>query len=105
MNIKSNLLLLGLALGWVNPTLAQMTAFSYQGRMAENGVPANGLYDLGFTLYDSPRNGRIVAGPVISPTVPVSNGLFTVVIDFGATPFAAANRWLEIAARTNGGTG
>lgn len=33
----------------------------------------------------------------------VSDGLFTVTLNFGAGVFNGANRWLEIAARTNGG--
>ena len=102
MNTKSILLVLGLAFGWMNSTIAQMTSFSYQGNLAVNGAPANGLYDLAFTLFDSPTNGNIVAGPVVSPAVAVSNGLFTAMIDFGATPFSGANRWIEIAARSNG---
>src|SRR5262249_25159352 len=39
-------------------------------------------------------------------TVGVTNGLFTVILDFGNNPFAAgAPRWLEISMRTNGAGG
>jgi hypothetical protein len=31
------------------------TAFTYQGRLADAGTPAQGSYDLRFTLYDAPR--------------------------------------------------
>lgn len=32
---------------------AQGTLFTYQGRLNDNGRPANGTYDLTFTIYDS----------------------------------------------------
>ncbi len=33
-------------------------AFTYQGRLVEGGQAANGLYDLGCTLYDAASEGR-----------------------------------------------
>ena len=33
-------------------------AFTYQGRLAKDGVPAAGLYDLKFVLYTSPVGGN-----------------------------------------------
>src|SRR5438045_4028254 len=78
------------------------TAFTYQGRLGENGgAAANGSYDLRCTLYDLSAGGAIVAGPITNVAT-VSNGLFTVALDFGAGAFPGANRWLEIAVRTNG---
>jgi hypothetical protein len=43
----------------------------------------------------------MVAGPVTNTTA-VSNGLFTVTLDFGSGVFNGPDWWLEIAARTNG---
>ena len=78
------------------------TAFTYQGRLNNDGNPANGRYDLTFTLYDDFSAGSIV-GPSLTDTVTgVSNGLFTVTLDFGAGVFDGNARWLEIAVRTNG---
>src|SRR5882672_2197926 len=77
------------------------TAFTYQGRLAESGGAANGNYDLRCTLYDLSAGGTIVAGPITNAAT-VSNGLFAVTLDFGAGAFPGANRWLEIAVRTNG---
>jgi hypothetical protein len=86
----------------LSTTFAQGSAFTYQGRLNDSGGTASGNYDLQFTLFDAATNGSAVAGPITnSPTV-VSNGLFTVILDFGAAPFTGADLWLEIAARTNG---
>ncbi|EEF57871.1 FG-GAP-like repeat-containing protein [Pedosphaera parvula] len=81
---------------------AQGTAFSYQGHLQNNGVPANGSFDLTFTLFDASINGNTVAGPITNSATAVSNGLFTATLDFGAGVFTGSNYWLQIGARTNG---
>src|ERR1700722_17194330 len=62
---------------------AQGTAFSYQGCLNDNNGPANGAYDLTFTLYATNTGGASVAGPVTNTATAVTNGLFTSMIDFG----------------------
>jgi trimeric autotransporter adhesin len=83
---------------------AQGTAFTYQGQLQNNGTPANGSYDLTFTLFTANTNGSIVAGPMTNSAIAVSNGLFTTTLDFGGQ-FPGADRWLEIGVRTNGASG
>ena len=78
------------------------SAFTYQGKLADGGNPAGGSYDLQFTLYDAATNGNLVAGPITNSAVGITNGLFTVALDFGASPFNGDARWLEIGVRTNG---
>src|ERR1035441_4559641 len=80
---------------------AQGTAFTYQGRLFDNTNAANGSYDLRFTLYDASNTLNVVAGPVPVGPVAVSNGLFTVLLDFGAAPFAGLPRWLQVDSATN----
>ena len=80
---------------------AQGTAFTYQGRLNDGGQPATGIYDLRFTIYDSVSAGTFVAGPQTNSATGVSNGLFTVTLDFGSV-FDGNPRWLEIGVRTNG---
>lgn len=96
-----------LALSTLNlqiPTaFAQGTAFTYQGRLNEGTNPATGRFDLTFKVYDALSSGTLVAGPLTNAATGVTNGLFTVALDFGATPFTGAARWLEIGVRTNGG--
>jgi hypothetical protein len=54
-----------------------------------------------FTIYDVTSAGSVVAGPQTNSAVGVSNGLFTVALDFGAV-FNGAARWLEIGVRPGG---
>jgi len=75
------------------------TAFTYQGQLQTDSGPANGLYDLRFTLFDAATLGSPVGSPLTNSAVVVSNGYFTVALDFG-TAFTEA-RWLEIGVRTN----
>ena len=81
---------------------AQGTAFTYQGRLNGNGTPVTGDYDLSFAVYDADTGGNLVAGPITNSPVAVSNGLFTVTLDFGDGVFAGEARWLEIGVATNG---
>jgi hypothetical protein len=41
--------------------LAQTSAFTYQGRLTDGGTPANGNYDLQFTLWSSLSDGTQIA--------------------------------------------
>jgi hypothetical protein len=75
---------------------AEGTAFAYQGRLQSGGSPANALYEMSFGLYDAATNGNLVGTPVTVAPVPVSNGLFTVTLDFGAAAYLGSARWLEI---------
>jgi hypothetical protein len=76
------------------------TAFIYQGRLTDGVNPANGSYDLRFTLYDAVTNGNAI-GSLTNIATGITNGLFTVTLDFGGV-FNGSNCWLELAARTNG---
>jgi hypothetical protein len=82
---------------------AQSTAFTYNGRLNNNGAPVNGPYEMQFTLYDSEADGVVVSGPLAMSPVNVANGLFTLRLDFGAGVFTGPARWLEIAVRPAGG--
>src|SRR5439155_12195504 len=83
---------------------AQTSSFTYQGRLTDGGTAANGNYDLQFALFDSLSGGAQVGSTQTINTVPVSNGVFTVSLDFGANNFPGANRFLEISARPTGGS-
>src|SRR3954454_3284382 len=76
--------------------LAQGTAFTYQGRLNAGASPANGSYDLTFALYNTASGGTQQGSTIANSAMLVSNGLFTVTLDFG-NQFPGADRWLEIA--------
>jgi hypothetical protein len=76
----------------------------YQGRLNDGGNPAGGNYDLRFTIYDSTNiPGTVISGPLTNSATAVSNGLFTVSLDFGPGVFTGLDRWLDIGVRTNPG--
>ncbi|MBI3853436.1 MAG: tail fiber domain-containing protein [Verrucomicrobia bacterium] len=83
--------------------VAQTTAFTYQGRLNDNGAPANGQYDLRLALFDAANDGAQKGNAITNIATGVSNGLFTVTVDFG-NQFSGADRWLDIAVRTNVGS-
>ena len=103
--LKLSYEVLGLALlaSFVSDILAAPvgTAFTYQGRLNSGGQPANGIYDLRFTLYDAAGGSGQVGSPVTNAPVIITNGNFTALLDFGAA-FNGEARWLEIGVRTNG---
>jgi|GEM_PF-4255220 len=81
---------------------AQGTAFTYQGRLSSATTGVTGLYDFRFAAYDAMVNGNQVGNTVNLTAVGVTNGLFTVTLDFGANVFAGASRYLDLAAKANG---
>jgi hypothetical protein len=81
------------------------TAFTYQGRLVENGTPATGAYDLELKLFDAPAGGGQVFATLLYEDVAVGNGLFTVALDFGPSTFTGSARWLEIGVRPGASTG
>jgi len=83
---------------------AQSTTFTYQGRLNDGAAPANGGYDLRFALFDLASGGAQQGNTLTNSATAVSNGLFTVTLDFG-NQFLGADRWLELAVRTKGGGG
>jgi hypothetical protein len=78
--------------------------FTYQGRLAASGQPANGVYDFRFTLNDALAEGNRIGPVFVAAPVLVSNGLFTVVLDFGEGAFDGTARWLDIGVRQYGNT-
>jgi hypothetical protein len=80
----------------------QTNGFTYQGRLTDGGIPANGNYDLQFALFDAADGTNQIGQTMTVSSVPVSAGVFTLTLDFGANAFSGANRFLEISARPSG---
>jgi hypothetical protein len=83
-----------------NMASAQGSAFTYQGFLSSGVNPANGPYDVTFSLYNASTNGNQVAS-TITNRVQVINGLFTTVLDFGPV-FSGTSYWLEIGVSLSG---
>ena len=78
---------------------AQTNTFTYQGRLTDNNLAAGGTYEMQFRVFDAVTGG--LQQPQPSPVtlfftvaganpVPVSNGAFTVQLNFGAGVFTGA---------------
>jgi hypothetical protein len=91
--------------GDVSIQAALGTAFTYQGRLTDGGSPADGEYDLRFRLFNAASGGSQVGSTVTRGNVDVSDGVFTVQLDFGGGPFRGQARWLEIGVRPGASTG
>jgi hypothetical protein len=81
------------------------TSFTYQGRLNDGGSPANGSYDFEFKLYSAASSGSQVGSTVTRDDRAVTDGLFTVELDFGSGVFTGDARWLEIGVRAGTSTG
>jgi hypothetical protein len=79
------------------------TAFSYQGHLDDGSIPAQGIYDFRFAVYDAADSGAQSGNAITNSGVTVSKGLFTAVLNFGASVFTGNALWLDIGVRTNGG--
>lgn len=95
------LLTILLICGSLSTLYSQGTAFTYQGRFTDGGVPSNGSVEFQCTLWDALSGGAQVAAATPSSTVVgVTNGLFTLSLDFGTAAFDGSDRYLQIEART-----
>ncbi|MFN2576343.1 MAG: tail fiber domain-containing protein [Pyrinomonadaceae bacterium] len=96
--IKRVCFLMLLVMWSTGTALAQTTVFTYQGQLKQNGAPANGTYTMQFNLFDTPTVGTgVQIGATFSPPpVQVTNGAFSVPLDFGVGAFTGAARYLEI---------
>ena len=101
MSVKSKTLACLALLSSVIAVVAQTNTFTYQGQLTANGGLAVGSYDLRFTLHNAAAAGGQVGNALTNTAVNVSNGVFTVALDFGNV-FDGSSRWLEIGVRTNG---
>lgn len=108
MNPKIKFLFAAVALGVLiiaESAFAQGTAFTYQGRLNSGGTPASGSYDLTFALFSDSNAVNQVSGTLTNTSVGVTNGLFTVNLDFGLGVITGQSLWLRIGVETNGGGG
>jgi hypothetical protein len=83
--------------------------FTYQGRLLDGGVPANGNYDFAVYLYNHPTTPSLVASCIdVGPGLGnyhVEDGIFTFYLmcnGDNSTVFTGADRWLEVQVAQHG---
>ncbi len=95
-----------LCIGFGGGLAQAQSAITYQGKLNDGGAAANGNYDFTFKLFSVAAGGTQIGADVFRDDVQVSNGVFTVNLDFGATPFTSATgNYLEISVRAGASTG
>lgn len=80
------------------------TSFTYQGKLQKDAAPYVGTAELLFRLYDDLGAGAQVGADVTLAGVVVTDGLFTVDLDFGNV-FDGTAMWLEVQVQTPGDAG
>lgn len=81
-----------------SPALAQSAStFTYQGRLSDNGAPADGMYEFRVRLLDASNNQ---IGTIQDLMGDVREGMFTLDLDFGMNAFDNSARFLQIAVRS-----
>lgn len=81
----------------------QTTEFVYQGQLENASFPATGNHDFEFLLYDQLSGGTQVGSTLTRSSIAVTNGVFSVTLDFGSGAVPGSNRYLEIHVRQTGG--
>lgn len=79
----------------------EITSFTYNGRLSNNGTPAVGNFQFEFKLFAAPSGGNPIAvNTDVNATV--TNGVFNVTLDFGNEVFDGTARYLEVGVRPQG---
>ncbi len=100
--MKRILLALLLTTGQLLTALAQTTAFTYQGQLTQSGAPVNGEHEFEVSLFAAANGGTALEILTIEE-IGVTNGLFTVLLNFSPTHLTGAARWIEISVRPSSG--
>ncbi|HEY8561661.1 MAG TPA: tail fiber domain-containing protein [Pyrinomonadaceae bacterium] len=82
---------------------AQGSAFVYQGKLSDGAAAANGTYQFQFRLFDAASGGNQIGQTIGDLPATVTNGIFAVTLDFGASSYDGSARYLEISVRPNNG--
>ncbi len=103
--MRSQLVLAVLQLGMISALAnAQTTAFTYQGQLKDAGLPANGLHDFRFRLFDAGTGGTLIGTTQCVDNILVTAGTFTATMDFGNQFSTTAPRFIEVQVRRDTGT-
>lgn len=102
---KSSVTALVLASGIaISSSVVIAEPFVFQGRLNDEGAPADGMYDLEFVLFATDVGGAQVGPTVTLEDQLVEDGNFQVELDFGDV-FDGSTRWVEISVRDGADVG
>src|SRR5258706_2352681 len=82
-------------------TIRAGSAFTYQGRLLENGTPASGRFDLRCELFPGLNGGSPTSPAITNFDISVLNGVFTTTLDFGVDAFRSEEHTSELQSLTN----
>ena len=100
----ASILLASLACGGSHAQVIN-SAFTYQGELRSGDVPAEGVFDLRFSLFASEGGSSPIAAEFCADNVQVAGGRFTVVLDFGAAFASGQARFLAVRVREDSAAG
>tara|TARA_R110002073_G_scaffold118918_1_gene258383 strand:- start:239844 stop:241319 length:1476 start_codon:yes stop_codon:yes gene_type:complete len=93
----------------ITSVASAQNAFTYQGTLNDEGAPANGNYDMRFTLWTDATIGAPdtqIGSVFTNPATGVVDGLFSVSLDLDDSAFQTqASRYLQIEVRFAGDPG
>jgi hypothetical protein len=81
------------------------TAFTYQGQLTFNGAALTSSCNMQFSLWDSLTGGNQVGSTQALSGVSVSQGVFSVALDFGSSVFTGNAAWLQTAVQCGSDSG
>lgn len=76
--------------------IPESSRHTYQGYLRSGGNPSNGTHGMRFRLYGAGSSLLGTFPPTGTVPVFVSNGMFSVGLDFGMNVFSGASRFLEV---------
>lgn len=81
------------------------TTFTFQGQLELGGTAVNDVADFRVRLFDAATGGNQINGTVDISGVSLTDGLFTLPLDFGSGAFDGSPRWVEIGVGIPSGQG
>lgn len=93
---------LGVALAARAEAVVLQNTFSYQGFLEDGSGPITDTCDLEFKLWDDPTAGSQIPPTVTKTGIPITDGLFSVHLNFGPAAFDGEDRYLEIGVKCTG---
>ena len=73
----------------------QLPDFIYQGKLEQGGAPANGPYDLTFSLWTEAAGGTQLGTTIVEDDYPVVNGVFSINLAFPGA-FTGNQTYLQV---------